>query len=259
MGGRGRRVRMALRGGDGVSYIDLTGQRFGRLTVVESAGSSKGKRYWVCLCDCGTVRKVKTEHLRSGHTKSCGCLSRDKASERSLIDLTGHRFGRLTVVKRVGTKKSFAVWLCQCDCGKTATLPSAYLRTGQTRSCGCLAHDVLVARNTSHGGSYSRLYRIWHGMRQRCTDPNSSNYENYGGRGITVCDEWMHDFAAFQKWALANGYHEDLTIDRINNDSGYRPDNCRWATRHEQRLNQRPRRKRVMPCNSSPIRTSRQE
>lgn len=155
------------------------------------------------------------------------------------VDLTGQRFGRLVVIERAQNASSGAAWLCQCTCGAHAIVSSNMLRTGRTKSCGCLAREATKLRSTTHGGSYTRLYHIWSGMRQRCHNSKSPAFNNYGGRGITVCPEWLHDFEIFQKWALSHGYRDDLTIDRINNDKGYSPDNCRWATYSTQRKNQR--------------------
>lgn len=155
------------------------------------------------------------------------------------IDATGQRFGRLVVVKAAGrNKQGSALWLCRCDCGGLTTVRGSDLRNGSVKSCGCAKVEACRARITRHGGGGTRLYDIWKGMRARCNNPNHKAYPQYGGRGIKICREW-DDFASFREWALANGYREDLTIDRINNDEGYEPNNCRWASYVEQRHNQR--------------------
>lgn len=163
-----------------------------------------------------------------------------------LIDLTGQRFGRLTVVSRAeNDKNKNPRWLCRCDCGHQTIVLGHLLRNGNTQSCGCLSHEqhsaLMKEMNKVHEWTGTRLYRIWGAMKSRCYNPKQRNYKHYGGRGITICDEWLYDFVAFRDWALANGYCEDLTIDRIDNDKGYSPDNCRWTTMKEQRLNQRQR------------------
>ena len=164
-----------------------------------------------------------------------------------LIDLTGQRFGRLTVIERAG--KDYigqAMWRCRCDCGNVTVVAGGNLRTGNTKSCGCYGHELTIGgyRSRTHGGTCdggkrTRLYRIWRAMKTRCYNLNAQNYKDYGGRGITICPEWLHDFVAFRDWALSHGYRDDLSIDRIDNDKGYSPDNCRWATAKEQRANQR--------------------
>lgn len=151
------------------------------------------------------------------------------------IDLTGQRFGRLIVIQRANHTGSSAYWLCRCDCGNTIVIQGGSLRRGSTKSCGCLKKDV----TTIHSGRKTRLYSIWDNMKSRCNNPNKDSYRNYGGRGIKVCPEWLHDFSAFRDWALSNGYDDDLTLDRIDNDKGYTPENCRWETRSNQNRNQR--------------------
>ena len=158
-------------------------------------------------------------------------------------NLVGQRFGRLVVTEfsHVDHRKN-AVWRCLCDCGNQAEVPTSSLRSGNTTSCGCLHRELTAKRSRKHGaaarGKTSRLYVIWQAMRQRCHDPNFKSYPNYGGRGISICPEWA-EFESFRKWALANGYRKDLTIDRINNDGDYEPANCRWVSLADQAANKR--------------------
>ena len=164
-----------------------------------------------------------------------------------LLDLTGQRFGRLLVIRRgENTTRGQAQWVCKCDCGNTKQIASASLVKGATKSCGCLRKEMTKQRglnNKTHGLSKKRLYYEWVGMRQRCTyEKDTKEYANYGGRGITVCDLWMNDFLAFAKWALANGYKDNLTLDRVDNNRGYSPENCRWATVKQQSNNRRTNR-----------------
>ena len=162
-------------------------------------------------------------------------------------DLTGQRFGKLIATRCVGRDKyKNALWLCRCDCGREKVIPSRSLVSGSSKSCGCLETGKFingVGRNM-HGGSGDRLYRVWGGMRNRCYDKNRPEYPNYGGRGIRVCDEWLHDYAAFRDWAYANGYDpslsgKDCSIDRIDADGDYCPDNCRWVSMDIQAFNKR--------------------
>lgn len=158
-----------------------------------------------------------------------------------LKDLTGQRFGRLVVLKRTDNMGKQTAWLCKCDCGIEKAVPYWNLVSGQTKSCGCyrseFGKETAPHFPITHGGSYTRLYTIWIGMKQRCNYKKHRHYKRYGGRGIKVCAEWEHDFEAFREWAMQNGYSEDLTIDRINVDGNYEPSNCRWATYETQSNN----------------------
>ena len=216
-------------------YIDLTGQRFGRLKVIsKDDAKATNSTMWKCLCDCGNEAIVSSNSLRSGHTKSCGCLN--------FRNLTGKTFGQLTVIERVypdNLSKKHTYWKCKCRCGNETTVTSNHLMTGHTRSCGC-SHNKLKGENSvlyRHGKRNTRLYRIWSGMKSRCLNKNNVKYKNYGARGIKVCDEWKNDFMAFYNWAISNGYRNNLSIDRINNDDNYEPDNCRWITLQAQNWN----------------------
>lgn len=168
--------------------------------------------------------------------------------EKRYEDLTGLKFGMLTVIKeydqRIQRKRA---WICKCDCGNTYIAIGTRLTHGNVHSCGCLRYKKAAESLTTHGKSHTRLYRIWTNMRNRCNLPTSTEYKRYGARGITVCDEWSDSFQTFYDWAMANGYRDDLTIDRIDVNGPYSPKNCRWATAHEQGRN--TRRNRLLSFN----------
>lgn len=157
------------------------------------------------------------------------------------VDFTGMRFGRLTVVEKADHGRSW--WKCKCDCGNEKEVVAWKLFT--VKSCGCFEkenRERLIEKSKKHGMTNTRIYSVWCGMKDRCTNPNTEHYDRYGGRGIKICDEWLHSFDNFYKWAVSAGYDETKTgneqsIDRIDVNGNYEPANCRWVTKKEQMAN----------------------
>ncbi len=193
------------------------------------------------------VDKQFWEDLKSrpdDYRRHCDSIRRATklAMRKHVVEIAGKRFGRLTALEYVRD----SLWKCKCDCGVVKLVDGYGLRDGRINSCGCgqrewagrMADESL--RKYPKGLKHKdRLYGIWCGMKQRCNNSNYREFRYYGGRGIKVCDEWENDFLAFYKWAISNGYGSKLSIDRINNDGGYSPKNCRWATNEVQSRNQR--------------------
>lgn len=159
--------------------------------------------------------------------------------------MVGKTFGKLSVTSRADNYKHYVMWNCRCECGNEIVACTADLNRGHTKSCGCMRNERIAKLNYSHGGCKDRLYGVWLNMRTRCYNPRVDAYKYYGGRGIKICDEWQ-DYAIFRNWAIANGYdesapHFDCTIDRIDVNGDYSPDNCRWVDMAQQNTNKRKR------------------
>jgi hypothetical protein len=221
---------------------DLMGQKFGKLTVIGRAeNDSQGRAMWICKCDCGNpeYKIVRSQHLIRGSVLSCGCLQRERE------DLTGQKFGMLTVISMAEDRiksngNNVSRCKCKCDCGNETIVDASALKSKHTQSCGCLQGEH--HNDSRHDIGKTRLYRIWGDMKQRCYNPNNDNFKHYGARGIEICSEWKDSYSSFKEWAINNGYADNLSIDRIDTNGNYEPQNCRWSTEEDQANNTRTNR-----------------
>lgn len=216
------------------------GEIHGDYKILALSGSPDNLKYMVQCTTCGAEKQISARNFET--RKDFHCKKHYVQPIKFDDSYIGRKNGHLTVIGF--TKDSFGkkAFLCKCDCGKEIAVKPTYWENGDVKSCGCM-HDE---SSIKHGGSKDRLYSVWHGMLRRCYSHSEKAYENYGGRGISVCEEWRHDYAVFKKWAYENGYDEnapfgECTIDRIDVNGNYEPSNCRWISNAEQQKNKRPR------------------
>ena len=209
------------------------GQVFGTWKVLEILGGNG----WLCECTrCHKKSQRSGKKVVDGGAEKCPCnFNHGKYDSKDWI---GRRFGHLEIIGAYNKKNR--TFPCKCDCGNIKNVRAVELSGGTAKSCSvnCVARKM---ESKIYGCVNHRIANIWYGMHQRCYNPKSIAYKYYGARGISICDEWIDDYKAFQDWALSHGYSDELSIDRINNDGNYCPENCRWATMKEQIANQRPR------------------
>ena len=224
--------------------INLIGEKFGKLTVIDKAPerkheNSRPTKMWLCRCDCGNTIICSRQALTSGEKKDCGCVKEGKY-------LIGKRYGKLVIQKVIRENGKEARVECLCDCGDITTPLLSRVLNNKVHSCGCYRSEKSAQVNTKHGMSDTRLYKVWIGIKKRCYNKNDKAYKDYGERGIKICDEWMgeHGFENFYKWATENGYDKnapfgECTIDRIDVNGNYEPSNCRFVDMKTQLQNQR--------------------
>lgn len=196
--------------------------------------------------ECGNLIYAPYRSIKDGAQKYKHCTKHYVQPIKFDETYIGKKNNYLTVIGLTRLPNKHRAFICECDCGNTTTIEPVFWDKGYVKSCGCKHDELLSEANTKHGYSGDRLYHVWSNMKQRCYNPKNSNYRNYGGRGISICDEWLENFEAFREWALENGYDydaefSDCTLDRIDVNGNYKPSNCRWADAKTQRNNQRPR------------------
>lgn len=225
------------------------GERYGKLVIIAPSNRYKGEIYWVCRCDCGGTKILKNRYVCGGRFTSCGKCKKGYFRNHPEFQKE-QKIGRLTLLFReIKGHKATAFWHCICECGKRTVSRECGLQDGTTQSCGCLAREKIVNKITKHGLSKHRLTNIHQGLMRRCNEPTNWAYSSYGARGIEVCEEWLapapEGFLNFYAWAISNGYREDLSIERLDVNGNYCPENCTWATSKQQGRNRRTTRRAI--------------
>ncbi len=212
--------------------LDLTGKTFGILRVVSQSGVDKfGHSKWLCECSCGVTKVILGDNLKRGMSSSCG--------QHNIIDISGKKFGRLTVVSLYSVNKhNHSEWLCLCECGNRKVINGNSLNMGRTRSCGCYSKEIQLTLKTTHGQSRTPEYVAWQAMKERCDNPDHPGYPDYGERGIKVFSGWRDSFENFIEY-VGKRPSKKHSLDRINNDGNYEPGNVRWGTKKQQSRNTR--------------------
>ena len=206
--------------------VDLTGRKFGKLSVIGVDCKKNGNKYWKCQCECGRITSVRDDSLKSGGSKSCGC------PPPSI--LIGQKVGKLTVIGRASKNK----FLCECECGNKTEVFGSNLNRRHTVSCGCYQKEIRGLSSVTHGMTKTDEFNIWQSMKQRCYDKNCKAFAHYGGRGIRICNRWIESFENFIL-DIGKRPSKQHSIERVNNDGDYELSNCKWATKREQAQNRR--------------------
>lgn len=218
-----------------IPFDTYRGKKFGMLTIIEDLGLSTltRKRKVVALCDCGIYKEYHLMNIKKNINPNCGCYDIKHKEE-----FVGRKFGILTVLEELMSVNRQRMMLVRCACGNKTSMSISSLNSG-TQSCGCIGRLKHGDRMRTHGLSKHDLYGTWGNIKSRCINPNLESYEDYGKRGICVCDEWLNDFMSFYNWCMENGWQKGLSIDRIDNDGHYEPSNCRIGDFEIQSRNKR--------------------